>query len=922
MEGFPAIAMTGNNSPVFPDQYARWYPLVNTYDRYGRKRGSVFSLVFHHDGPFKGSAWAFSGVTNVNLFSTDHPHMLQSLLAAIQGIRNRLFLVSLERDYKNQEMEFIATVANYGEKSQDAELCFLIEQTALAEKTISLEPKSTQEFRQSTSLEDIPEQFSTIDVKLQAGLFHDSLISGVCQFKPTRLSESTFKFQKNYFEINNRPTFLLGTNQTGMIWYSPKENPATWEQDFTRMRDFGLRMLRVLHFSPFAAKGYEGRGGHSSLDLAKDPPARLIRQTDELVAMCARHGIALMLTLHDWLGINLSREEQDAQQKWAQFWADRYKEQSHVFFDIQNEPSVQLKDSGLTRQKWNDFLRSRYTNDTQLREAWGNFAPQESLGNIPCEPGRDVWENPRRVDYNYFRVQLLESWIDANLQGIRIAAPNMQTTVGFLQFHTSAEKLFATHRLDFVNSHYHGPIQPFASITKYIDRRFKGQGLGVGEFEAWDAHEARTHGRFADETQNSIRHFLAVGHDTFGMGGSFALNWDLKDFEDCLFPWGLTYAHDNVPKDWFHAYRNMSLFFRSIQPKYNDPGLYLLIPDSHRMGGQMNRIYAALDNALNMLFACHVDFNVINERSLADLPASTRTILWPVPYCPTDNTFSQVLKFVKNGGNLYLSGDVSFDEFRNPTRRKRLLQLGLPSIVPSAPFEVEIPATLPDFITSTVGKGRVFYIPVPLELKSGNEWDKNPYMEFLNRVNEGRILVNPDDPRLHLFSISLDNANKVYTLYRNQSSESPKPYNIETIGGKISIALEGFQSGLVEIDRKGHIFALGGSGKCGNDAFSIDISGHSMIRSLDNKPINQSRILAVFPTEKGAIRLPSTAITSPFLTVGEIENGKWITYEKMDLADKNKTIPIQIDEDRTTSILLISDKDQQEKEQKKPIPPR
>ena len=73
LEGPAAIAMTGNNSPVFPDVQARWIPLLETADRFGRPRGPAAALVLNYRGPYAGSNWGLVGVTNRDLLNGDFP---------------------------------------------------------------------------------------------------------------------------------------------------------------------------------------------------------------------------------------------------------------------------------------------------------------------------------------------------------------------------------------------------------------------------------------------------------------------------------------------------------------------------------------------------------------------------------------------------------------------------------------------------------------------------------------------------------------------------------------------------------------------------------------------------------------------------------------------------------------------------------
>ena len=91
---------------------------------------------------------------------------------------------------------------------------------------------------------------------------------------------------------------------------------------------------------------------------------------------------------------------------------------------------------------------------------------------------------------------------------------------------------------------------------------------------------------------------------------------------------GLNHACDLTDKRLLPAYRNISLFLERLRPRYRDPGVYLLVPDSHRLGAQGRRVHAAVRAAIGGLFSTHTDFNVINEFDLDRLPAECRTIVW------------------------------------------------------------------------------------------------------------------------------------------------------------------------------------------------------------------------------------------------------------------------------------------------------
>ena len=48
------------------------------------------------------------------------------------------------------------------------------------------------------------------------------------------------------------------------------------------------------------------------------------------------------LSLHDWIGLDLSQSDLDAQKTWNKFWVNRYKDVPGMFYDIQNEPTTGL----------------------------------------------------------------------------------------------------------------------------------------------------------------------------------------------------------------------------------------------------------------------------------------------------------------------------------------------------------------------------------------------------------------------------------------------------------------------------------------------------------------------------------------------------------------------------------------------------
>ena len=177
------------------------------------------------------------------------------------------------------------------------------------------------------------------------------------------------KLRERYpdFNLNGQPTFFIGANTTGMMWYSANENPLVWKKDFAAMQDFGLNFLRILHFSPFAQHPVKFRWNSQAL-LEQAPYTQY--QTDAIVQLAQEHQIMPFLSLHDWIGLDLSQADLDAQKTWNKFWVNRYKDIPGMFYDIQNEPTTSLGNTEVLMPLFKEFLAQQYGSVENAQKVW------------------------------------------------------------------------------------------------------------------------------------------------------------------------------------------------------------------------------------------------------------------------------------------------------------------------------------------------------------------------------------------------------------------------------------------------------------------------------------------------------------------------------------------------------------------------
>ncbi len=869
IEGPAAVAMTGSNSPVFPNVHARYIPLVQSLDAYGRNRGPAAAVVLNHAGPYNGSNWAMFTPTNHNLFDGSQPAIDNLFVELCQKLLTPSYLINTSSDKpcarRGDAVAF--TVSGINANTHPLTVRFLMDNKEFATATAA-----ESRFQVSATWnvpQDDDQSFHTFTAELLDGeTAIDMMENGISVWSQDALAKGlAFELKDNYFNLNGQPTFFIGANTTGMMWYSANENPLVWKKDFAAMRDFGLNFLRILHFSPFAHLPVNFRW--NSQALLEQPPYTQ-SQTDAIVQLAQEHQIMPFLSLHDWIGLDLSQADLDAQKTWNKFWVSRYKDVPGMFYDIQNEPTTGLGNTEVLMPLFKDFLTQQYGSVENAQQAWKESGADTEL-TLSVKPKN--WQDLRARDVELFRSVVFSRWVRENQEGIKSGNPNALATVGHLQTLTSCDKFDGADEQDFVNVHHYGALTNMRSVIKMMDRRFDGKSISLGEMGSAIAHGARNAGQWGDTAEASIRHYLAVGHCSLGMGVSFMGCWSWKDFQDCVFPWGINHA-DLTAKPVLEAYRNMALLFRNAHVRYESPSLFIVIPDGIRSGYATPQIHENLRGAIDTLLTLNVPFGVINEWKLGKLPKSAKALLWPLAYGAKDETFAQISDFVANGGKLLLTGDPRFGWSRQPDRPDRLAKLGL-----KADFA---PIGLPDakaFMTNILSENKsVLWQPAPAEMLDRKQL-RVLYQDFLDNVSSlQRIHLNIDNGTLMAFDVPLHNG-RAFTLVNFADAEQSVSVPAHNGYPKLDFSVAPLRTVFLQWDERGNLVAV-------NAFRHLEIDGKAVfsklndtgVISLDGKDIRQSSQLALLPFKNGVeIDIIRAENAPPFtqMEIGEFQNGEW-----------------------------------------------
>ncbi len=865
LAGWSASGLIGVNSPVFPDVYRRWQPVLEVFDTEGGARGTALSLMHNFSGRYRGSSWAFSGLTSgQDLFCGGAAQ--QRLLATVADhLVQRVYLHSPASGlacYRLGETAVVqVTVSNHGKAPVTAQVTLGQDgQPADAPTAVTLAPGASEVVERRWPVTTAMDDLVRFTAELRVGEhYRDRLSSAFAVWSPAVIAQGPkIAWSGNYLTIDGRPAFLAGSNQTGMMYYSPHENPDTWDRDFALMAAHNLHLLRILHFSPFAKDGYQGKGAHSSLDL-KQRPERLCRQMDAIVQLAQKHRVAIFLALHDWLPVSLTDAELAAQADWCQFWAARYRDVPGIFYDVQNEPSVDTPERADIVELWNRWLAERYGTMDALRAAWRRTPPTADLPRIPFKPGSNEWDDVHTADYKRFQAELLNRWLKANVAGIKAGAPQAPTCVGYLPSMPPADKILGVRHTDFSNMHYYGPVEQFPLEIKLTDRRFCGKGFSVGEFGAQEDHDDRSGGGFDPHEVASVQRFGRMFRYAFGLGAAFMANWSLKEYDEMVFPWGLLHHGTPVAKPWANTYSQSALYVAGCRPVYEEPAVWLLAPDRHRVGPHFDTLHHACQRAASLLLDQRVNFGVLNEEDLVNWPAAAQVAYWPLPYCPSDETFAKVLAWVKAGGTLYLSGDIQYDPARQPTRGERRGALGLPPAEPENPFAVPEGAWSRAMVETTVGKGHVIYAPYPLELRD-QPGNGAVYARALDVAKVPRLDVTPGDAPVRVLQTATADGGRVVTVLRSGTGEAPLA--ITVAGGAATIELRQAGAAMVTLDRSGAVVAAESEGRLtigGAELATAD--GHFALVALDGRDLRQSTQVLLLPHQNRQVRLTGRLAT-------------------------------------------------------------
>ncbi|MEN6496906.1 MAG: hypothetical protein ABFD16_21660 [Thermoguttaceae bacterium] len=841
LSGYSAVAMLGLNGHGFGPNRARWLPLLECFDRFGRSRGHAGAVVHHFTGTFAGSSWAIFGASDRDLFGSGSPALDRVLLPTVAHLLRRCYLHETDTalaSYRDGEtVTFRTQVSNFGRTGRTVEVRLVLKPQVVLSKKIDVPPGETL----AVELPWKPGKFTDDYYAFAAELWEDGRCvdreeSAFVAWSPSVVAAGPrVRKDGTRFLLDGRPQFLMGCqNYWGQNGSVTARSPAAFDRDFRQMRDCGLRWTRC--FIPFKTEDDK-------------------RISDAIVQLAQKHGLVLYHTPN--LHHTADAAELAAQQETSREIAQRYRDVPGLVVDICNEPSFRADNPGLVKS----FGRAGKTE-----------GPWDDL---------DVAAFWRRM------TEAEQAWAKANRSALRAGDPEMLVSVGWSQGwgggQVMKDPLLASLDLDFTDRHYYGPPGKMPAELKDVDLRGLGKPLILGECGAKDhpTFLAADPWGMGDDDDHYDARFLSLGHHTLGLGAAVMSSWHWRDPMEGIFPCGIVHQ-TGVPRPTALLYRAMALAFGRLKPRSVTPEVCLLVPDEARMNGQRGEVIQAIHRAADLLVASRVDFWLLPDSMLASLPKETKAIVYPTPLNPSDAILQRLGTFVEAGGTLYLSGDIGYDQQRRAIGSERLRQFcgvektapgssGFPAIrVKLAGAEaVKSDDREPTVTRYRRGKGSVWFGADPVELAPEMKpAHRDLYRTLLQAAGTPGVAVTPDQAELQVFRVPGEDADALVLRNGGPAVEAQVgEYRVELAANGTGFLLVGHDGALRAVESQGSV-------KRGNQLVA-QIKGHAFVVAFDDVDVARSRSLLVLPLAAGEVRIQRQSDAAADAEVGEMHQGTW-----------------------------------------------
>jgi hypothetical protein len=492
-------------------------------------------------------------------------------------------------------------------------------------------------------------------------------------------SGPTLGVNDDYFTIDGRPLAVVGTTYMSsevQRLYFDHPNVYVWNSDLGLIHFAGLNMIRTGWWT----------GWDKLCDESGRPYERTLRTMEAYLMTARKYNLPVQFNFFAFLpeilgGVNpyLDGEAVRKQQNLVAGVAARFHDVPFLAWDLINEPSfskhlwqMRPNDDAVELAAWNAWLAQKYPDRAALAAAW-NVLPETVAATISLPNEQEF--SPRSVyvginslriyDYVLFAQEKFADWVHGMRDTIRATGSNAPITVGQDEggYLDRLNPAFFANDVDFTTNHswwQNDYLLWDSLVAKQPGKAMLIQETGLQRELTPDEIARRTPEQEAALFERKFAMSFVQG------SGAIEWLWNSNSYmtESNETPIGALHA-DGTEKPEATVLRDMAKFAAAaspylINPKRPDIAVVTSQAAQFSVQGQLQ--IEAQQNAVRALaYGLHQPCYIIAENQIEKL-GSPKLVILPSAQALRESTWQALLTYVRNGGNLLVTGPVSRDE--------------------------------------------------------------------------------------------------------------------------------------------------------------------------------------------------------------------------------------------------------------------
>jgi hypothetical protein len=643
-------------------------------------------------------------------------------------------------------------------------------------------------------------------------------------------SAPTLSCNADYLLLNGKPLAVVGTTYMSsdvQRLYFDHPNAYVWDQDMAQMSRAGINMLRTGWWSGWAR----------FTDENGVPSERTLRTLESFLMTARKYNLPVQFNLFAFVpdvfgGENsyLDPAATARQRNMLAGLARRFHDVPFLAWDLINEPSFskylwQTRPNGDATElaAWNSWLRHEHPDFSALAHQWNlpGLSPSDTVP-VPVESdfaGLNIGANPGPVklyDFYLFTQDVFADWAKQMHDAIRQTGSKQLVTVGQDEGGESdrPSPAFYSKNIDFTTNHswWHNDALLWDSlVAKQPGLPMLIQETGIMRQLTMDGAMRRPPESTAALLERKFALSLVQGT------GAIQWLWNTNSYmlEGNEVVIGILRS-DNTEKPEGAVMRGFARFSQAASPAFQhpqQPEVAIITSQAAQYSTLMDlQLEAQHNSVIAAGYYARVPSYVIAENQLSHL-GSPKLVILPSPQALSQASWDTVLQYVRGGGNLLVTGSVDRDQYFHPadriatifpgahpapvTVRNNSISLGDHAV--DATFS-EMSAIWLEGVTwqdgsheikqAQQGKGRIFWVPYPIEAARNLEASADVYQNVFRELGitpafELRSRLSPG-VLIHT-TVLADSI--LYVMVSDSSSDAAIDLRDKTSGARVKLRL-------------------------------------------------------------------------------------------------------------------------------------